>query len=77
MNYPDDLPWILEYRVGDTVRATLPRRKVENVSSSGDTNANEVCPRIPVGADAVRRVGGPWRKLEDLPKHWLPFLNRE
>jgi hypothetical protein len=77
MIFPDDLPHILEYRVGDTIRATLPRRHVEYVSSSGDTNANEICPQIPFGADAVRRIGGPWRKLSALPKAWLPFLYRQ
>jgi hypothetical protein len=54
--YPDDLPWILEYRVGSTVRTTLPRRSVAYVASSGVTDAPIVCPQIPVGCSGWRRA---------------------
>lgn len=76
--FPADLPWILEYQVGRTVRMTLPRREVRFVGTSGDTDANEVCPRIPLGATGWRRAGEmEWRGLEEIPRHWLPFLQRE
>ena len=73
---PDDLPFYLEYRVGEVVLPVLCRRKVETHGSSGKTDACIVHPQIPFGADAVRRVGGPWRELKDLPKAWMPWLDR-
>jgi hypothetical protein len=77
-SFPDDLPWMIEYRCGGTVRTALPRRPVEAVSTSGDTNARIVCPTIPHGCTGWRLPGNLcWRKLESLPPHWLPFLNRE
>lgn len=77
MSLPADLPDILYYRVGRTVRVTLPRRPVEYVSTSGVTNAHQVCPQIPYGADAWQVAGGPWRPLSEIPAHWLPYLQRE
>jgi hypothetical protein len=75
---PDDLPGILYYRVGCTVRATLPRRPVSYVGSSGATDAAQVCPNIPHGADAWREEpAGAWRPLKELPPAWLPWLNRD
>jgi len=78
MTYPDDLPHMLEYRVGTVVLTTLCRRPVEYISTSGDTNADIVRPRIPFGCDGWRRVGTRlWQPLSTLPKEWMPFLNRE
>lgn len=77
MAYPEDLPIILYYRVGKTVRVTLPRSPVQNMSTSGVTNADEVCPQIPHGATAWQVANGPWRPMNELPRHWMPFLERE
>jgi hypothetical protein len=77
VTFPEGLPWQLEYRVGETVRVTLPRRPVQSVSTSGKTDADEVCPQIPLGADAWRRPDGPWQSLDAIPPAWLPFLQRE
>ncbi len=77
MTFPPDLPWIVEYRVGCTVRGALPRRRVESISSSGETNARIVCPTIPYGADAWRVAGGDWQPLESIPEAWRPFLMRQ
>lgn len=77
MDFPADLPGILHYRVGATVRATLPRTPVVYVSSSGSTNAATVCPCIPLGATGWRLAGErEWKPLSALPAAWMPFLNR-
>jgi hypothetical protein len=74
---PDDLPCIIEYRCGCTVRLALPRMPVEAQGSSGKTNQANVCPQIPVGADAWRKVTeAAWRPLHTIPRHWMPFLDR-
>lgn len=78
MNFPSDLPWILEYRVGTVILTTLPRRHVQSVGTSGNSDAAVVRPRIPLGCDGWRRRGETqWHALDQLPKDWLPFLNRE
>lgn len=78
MNFPPDLPNILEYRCGDTIRTTLPRRPVESVSTSGKTTAAIVCPQIPYGCTGWRKVGEEaWRMLDTIPASWKPFLQRE
>lgn len=78
MDLPDDLPGIIEYRCGPVVRHALPRTPVSCYSSSGRTNAPEVCPTIPIGATAWRLASDTqWRKWSELPKHWLPFLQRK
>ena len=77
MTYPDSLPWVVEYRVGCTVRSALPRRSVQARGNDGATDAAVVCPLIPVGADAWRlptETG--WRPLAELPPEWRPFLQR-
>lgn len=77
MAFPDNLPYILYYRVGKAVIPTLCRQPVKYISSSGVTNANVVCPTIPYGADAWRlRDTDPWQSFKDLPTAWLPYLNR-
>jgi hypothetical protein len=78
LTFPEDLPWMIEYRVGSTVRITLPRVPVHYVSSSGSTDAAIVCPRIPLGCTGWRRAGElAWRSLKDVPRAWMPFLDRE
>ena len=78
MTFPDDLPHMLEYRVGCTVRTALPRRPVQSISSSGQDDAALVCPQIPYGATAWRRATEEtWHPMRELPEAWLPFLNRE
>jgi hypothetical protein len=78
MNFPDDLPWMIEYQVGTVVLTTLPRRPVSFRGSSGTTDANVIHPRIPVGCTAWRPAGEmAWRPLLEIPRHWLPFLQRE
>jgi hypothetical protein len=79
MTLPDDLPHVIDWRMKSraVVLTSLPRRPVEHTSSNGQTNAAVVRPTIPVGADGWRvRDGDPWRPLDQLPPHWLPFLNR-
>ncbi len=77
-DFPEDLPWIIEYRVGKMVLTTLPRRPVNFRGSSGTTDASTVRPRIPVGTDAWRVPPSlKWLRLDRLPKHWIPFLQRE
>jgi hypothetical protein len=77
VQFPDDLPLMLEYRVGSTVRPTLCRRPVRYIGTSGKTDAPMICPRIPRGADAWRRCGETvWYGFEQIPEHWLPFLQR-
>ena len=77
MNFPPDLPEIIEYATGPVSRYALPRKPVEFVSSSGKTTAAQVCPQIPYGASAWRLTcNHEWRPLSELPKHWLPFLQR-
>lgn len=83
MKFPDDLPDIIAYRMGPPgdprpiVQYALPRTKIEALGSSGKTNAAEVCPMIPYGAQAWQRVTETeWRPLDTIPKAWLPFLNR-
>lgn len=78
MVFPDDLPAILEYRLGPVLIRALPRRPVAFVGSSGKTNATDICPQIPYGATGWRLVTEEeWRPLETLPASWMPFLNRE
>lgn len=86
--FPDDLPHILHYRLpsktripgtfdrGVTVKITLPRSPVRSISTSGVTNVPEICPTIPVGADAWRVAGGEWRPMSEIPAAWRPFLDR-
>lgn len=78
MKFPVDLPWIVEYRCGKTVRATLCRHPVAFIGSNGATDSPQVCPQIPLGCDGWRLVGeSDWKPLEDIPAHWKPFLERE
>lgn len=78
MIFPNDLPGILHYRVGNTVIVTLPRKPVQFVGSGGSTTAATVCPRIPYGCSGWRRVSETeWRGIDTLPVAWLPYLNRE
>lgn len=76
--YPDDLPSILFYRMVSrvVVLLALPRRPVESMGSSGITNAPIVRRSIPPGADGWRIDSGDWKPLSEIPKHWLPFLER-
>lgn len=77
MKFPEDLPEILYWRMGECVKPTLCRRPVSYQASSGRTDAPEVCPQIPYGADGWRLSDDePWRPLSELPQAWLPFLNR-
>ncbi len=39
MDFPEGLPYILEYKCGKTVRVTLCRRPVSFVSTSGKSDA--------------------------------------
>jgi hypothetical protein len=78
MIYPDDLPHMLEYRLEYAVVTTLCRTPVRSISTSGDTNARIVKPRIPLGCTGWRKVGETtWRPLDTIPPNWMPFLNRE
>ena len=78
MEYPADLPEIIQYRTGKITRTSLCRRPVRYIGTSGCTDAALVCPRIPIGADAWRvQSSDQWRPLSELPEAWLPFLNRE
>ena len=79
MDFPDDLPGMLEYRMTSGIVLTaLPRRPVETVGSSGRNTAPIVKPTIPHGANAWRRATETeWRPLSTLPAAWLPFLNRQ
>jgi hypothetical protein len=86
---PLDLPEVLHYRLpsskrlsgtfdrGVTVRVALPRTPVRFIGSSGVSDAAQVCPTIPPGADAWRVPGGVWRPLATLPAAWKPFLDRK
>jgi hypothetical protein len=77
MDYPDDLPWIIYWRTRVPLQS-LPRRVVTSISTSGVTDANIVRPQIPYGASGWRlRDDQPWQPMDSLPKHWLPFLDRE
>lgn len=77
MNFPDTLPEIIFYRCGKTSRPALPRRPVKYLRTSGATNAAEVCPQIPLGCTGWRADAcGKWRPLSELPKEWMPFLNK-
>ena len=78
--FPDDLPGILHYRVGKTIRIALPRTPVAYHGSSVATNATQVCPQVPLGCSGWQLVTDPkgfWRELSELPPAWMPFLNRE
>lgn len=86
--FPDDLPLVIEYRLGPVSDAagnevyiskcTYPFRSVSYISTSGKTDACMVCPRIPYGASGWRPLRqGEFRPMKDIPKHWLPFLQRE
>lgn len=78
MIYPADLPNVIEYRCGKTVRISLPRQPVKYISTSGNTNAAQICPMIPYGCDGWRlSADKDWRPLKTIPAHWMPFLNRE
>lgn len=74
---PDDLPWTIYWRVGKVVLVSLPRKAVSFVSTSGCTNAANVRPNIPHGADAWRIAGCSWRPIPDIPARWMSFLERE
>lgn len=84
---PKDLPEVLVYRLSWSkfykswiTLATYPHRPVKFISSSGNTNASTVRPRIPHGCTAWRLLTDPpdlWRKLDSLPSSWMPFLQRE
>lgn len=84
MILPDDLPHIIEWRMSYSQRAmtdivlhSLPRAPVVAIGSSGVTNAAIVRPQIPYGARGWRVTGETaWRQIKDIPKHWLPFVNR-
>jgi hypothetical protein len=90
--FPDDLPsvivWLLNTypdmtgqnggRPCDVVLASYPRRQVESISSSGDTNADTVRPQMPYGWKGWRLLGETvWHGLMEIPPAWLPFLDRE
>lgn len=82
VTFPDDLPEILFYQLGTArhpvSQPTLPRRPVRYISSSGLTDSAIVCPRIPYGAQGWRvDPEDAWQPLDTIPKHWLPYLNRE
>jgi hypothetical protein len=88
--FPPDLPHVLHYRLpsavrckgamydsGITVRVALPRTSVQFLGSSGISNAQQVCPTIPPGADAWRVPGGDWQPMNTIPLAWKPFLERQ
>lgn len=84
MDYPDDLPSLIEYSLGQMADGTpkilvaMPRRPIEMRGSSGKHNADIVHPQIPVGTLGWRPMGDTqWYSLESIPEHWLPFLQRE
>jgi hypothetical protein len=75
---PDDLPGIIYWQLDYAVLTSLPRTPVRFVGSGGATNAAIVRPCIPFGTRAWRtQPDNPWLPLDDLPTHWLPFLNRK
>jgi hypothetical protein len=77
-NLPDDLPGIIYWQLDFAVLTSLPRTPVRYVGSGGATNAAIVRPCIPIGTKAwSQSADGPWRHLQELPSHWMPFLNRE
>ncbi len=62
----------------ERTQCAYPRRPVSYRGSSGITDAANVCPRIPYGSLGWRVLGEKvWRALKDIPKAWLPFLQRE
>lgn len=76
---PYSLPEIIYYRCGNVILTALPRTPVAFKGSSGATNAAIVKPRIPLGVthfgatiDGVRK----WRPISEIPKEWLPFVQR-
>jgi hypothetical protein len=81
MQCPDDLPWMIEYRMNGPdeaprILSALPRRPVRAVGTSGKTDAPIIRPQIPLGANAWRLPGEQdWRPLGALPRHWMPFVN--
>jgi len=90
MTFPDDLPLVVVYRLGSypdrdrklapITKCTYPRRPVVSISTSGNTDAAMICPRIPHGCTGWRLLTDAeddWKPVEALPPHWLPFLNRE
>lgn len=79
MEFPEDLPGIIEYHMrSGVILHALPRRPVETVSTSGKTTASYVRPTIPLGCDGWRLVAEEaWRPLSDLPMAWRPFLDRK
>lgn len=78
MTLPDDLPGMIEYKVGTMTLTTLPRRPVQSVGTSGDTDADIVRPMIPYGCTGWRLPQEPdWNPLSSIPAHWMPFLNRK
>lgn len=85
MTLPDDLPHVIEWRMSyseryqtDIILTSLPRRPVRMIGSGGKTDAAIVRPQIPYGARGWRLIGeGEWRRLRDIPAHWMPFVNRD
>lgn len=87
MGFPADLPEVLIYRLSYSryykawiVLPTYPKRPVATISSSGNTDANRIRPRIPFGCTGWRLLTDPpgqWRQLDSIPSCWMPFLNRE
>jgi hypothetical protein len=77
MTFPADLPGIIEYRNSVGIIRQLPRTKAESVGGNGNTNANVIHPTIPPGVTAWRVPPSiDWLPLDQLPPHWMPFLNR-
>lgn len=77
IDFPADLPAIIEYRCGPVVIRSLPRRPVVYISTSGNTNCRDVHPVIPPGATAWRLVTeDKWHPMNTIPPAWMPFLNR-
>lgn len=78
MDFPADLPDILEYKLGDVLIRALPRTPIRFQGSGGRTNCTDVCQRIPHGAAGWRLMSeATWRPMATLPPHWMPFLNRK
>jgi hypothetical protein len=78
MDIPPDLPYLIYYQLDFAVLTAFPRRPVVYVGSSGTTDAAQVNPQIPYGTRAWRlAITEPWRPLAELPKAWMPFLERK
>jgi len=75
---PESLPWIIWYQVGQVLLASLPRREVRSIGSSGCTDAVIVRPWIPAGATGWRAdQHSPFRPMSELPAEWMPWLDRQ